>query len=154
VWTRAPLIGKPFKSMNRTNSLTIQRTRKKLRSAERRALVKIGEKNRKSASSRLNSTITHSKTSELNSTSLSTSSCFSFDQAFFSHAVLSWASASTGRQELWLPPERTLDWLLSCTGIIISNLFVFGNVCKLMTNSLHRTLDRREGWESRVNLDP
>ena len=33
-------------------------------------------------------------------------------------------------------------------------LFVFGNVCKLMTKSLHRALDRREGWESLVDLDP
>ena len=35
--------------------------------------------------------------------------------------------------------------LASVTGSIISNLFVFGNVCKLMTKSLHRALDRREG---------
>ena len=44
--------------------------------------------------------------------------------------------------------------LASVTGSIISNLFVFGNVCKLMTKSLHRALDRREVWESRVDLDP
>ena len=39
-------------------------------------------------------------------------------------------------------------------GCIISNMLVFGNVCKLMTKSLHRALDRKEGWESRVDLDP
>ena len=44
--------------------------------------------------------------------------------------------------------------LASVTGSIISNMLVFGNVCKLMTKSLHRALDRREVWESRVDLDP
>ena len=34
-----------------------------------------------------------------------------------------------------------------------SNMLGFGNVCKLMTKSLHRALDRREGWKSRVDLD-
>ena len=43
--------------------------------------------------------------------------------------------------------------LASVTGSIISNTLSFGNVCKLMTKSLHRALDRREGWESRVVLD-
>ena len=43
--------------------------------------------------------------------------------------------------------------LASVTGSIISNMLVFGNVCKLMTKSLHRALDRRVGWESRVDLD-
>ena len=43
--------------------------------------------------------------------------------------------------------------LASVTGSIISNMLVFGNVCKLMTKSLHRALDRREGWESPVGLD-
>ena len=43
--------------------------------------------------------------------------------------------------------------LASVTGSIISNILVFGNVCKLMTKSLHRALDRRVGWESRVVLD-
>ena len=43
--------------------------------------------------------------------------------------------------------------LASVTGSIISNMLVFGNVCKLMTKSLHRALDRREGWEIRVGLD-
>ena len=39
------------------------------------------------------------------------------------------------------------------TGSIISNMLVFHNVCRLMTKSLHRALDCREGWESRVGLD-
>ena len=43
--------------------------------------------------------------------------------------------------------------LASVTGSIISNMLVFGNVCKLMAKSLERALDRREGWESRVGLD-
>ena len=43
--------------------------------------------------------------------------------------------------------------LASVTGSIISNMLVFGNVCKIMTKSLHRARDRREGWESRVGLD-
>ena len=44
--------------------------------------------------------------------------------------------------------------LASVTGSIISNMLVFGNVCKLMTKSLHRALDRRHGWDSCVELDP
>ena len=44
--------------------------------------------------------------------------------------------------------------LASVTGSIISNLLVFGDVCKLMTKSLHRALDRRQGWDSCVELDP
>ena len=40
------------------------------------------------------------------------------------------------------------------TGSIISDMLVFGNGCKLMTRSLHRALDRRQGWESCVDLDP
>ena len=40
------------------------------------------------------------------------------------------------------------------TGSIISDMLVFGNRCKLMTRSLHRALDRRQGWESCVDLDP
>ena len=44
--------------------------------------------------------------------------------------------------------------LASVTGSIISNMLVFGNVCKLMTKSLHRALDRREGCASCVDLDP
>ena len=44
--------------------------------------------------------------------------------------------------------------LASFTGSIISNMLVFGNVCKLMTKSLHRALDRRQGWDSCVELDP
>ena len=44
--------------------------------------------------------------------------------------------------------------LASVIGSIISNMLVFGNVCKLMTKSLHRALDRRQGWDSCVELDP
>ena len=55
---------------------------KKLRSAERRALVKIREKKRKNASNRPNSTATHSKPSEGPSTGLSTGSSFSSNQPF------------------------------------------------------------------------
>ena len=44
--------------------------------------------------------------------------------------------------------------LASLTGSIISNMLVFGNVCKLVPKSLHRALDHREGWESCVDLDP
>ena len=44
------------------------------------------------------------------------------------------------------------SWLRS-RGVLFSNMLVFGNVCKLMTKSLHRALDRRVGWESRVVLD-
>ena len=36
--------------------------------------------------------------------------------------------------------------LASVKGSVISNMLVFGNVCKRMTKSLHRALDRREGW--------
>ena len=43
--------------------------------------------------------------------------------------------------------------LASVTASIISNMLVFGNVCKLMTKSLHSALYRREGWESRFSLD-
>ena len=66
---------------------------KKLRSAERRALVKIREKKRKHAANRSNSTATHPKPSESPSTGLSTGG----SSAFFSRAVLLWASAPTGR---------------------------------------------------------
>ena len=44
--------------------------------------------------------------------------------------------------------------LASVTGSIISNMLVFGNVCKLMTKSLQRALDRRHGLDSCVELDP
>ena len=44
--------------------------------------------------------------------------------------------------------------LASVTGSIFSNMLVFGNVCKLMTKSIHRALDRRQGWDSCVELDP
>ena len=55
---------------------------KKLRSAERRALVKIREKKRKNASNRPNSTATHTKPSEGPSTGLSAGSSFSSNQPF------------------------------------------------------------------------
>ena len=48
-------------------------------------------------------------------------------------------------------PARQLAFV---TGSIISNILVFGNVCKLVTESLHRALDRRQGWDSCVELDP
>ena len=38
--------------------------------------------------------------------------------------------------------------LASVAGSIISNMLIFGNVCKLMTKSLHRARDHRVGWES------
>ena len=56
---------------------------KKLRSAERRALVKIREKKRKHASNRSNSTATHPNPSEGSSTGLSTGGSFSPIQPFF-----------------------------------------------------------------------
>ena len=56
---------------------------KKLRSAERRALVKIREKKRKHASNCSNSTATHPKPIEGPSTRLSTGSSFSPNQPFF-----------------------------------------------------------------------
>ena len=56
---------------------------KKLRSAERRALVKIREKKRKYASNRPNSTATQPKLSQGQSTGLSTGSSFSPNQPFF-----------------------------------------------------------------------
>ena len=56
---------------------------KKLRSAERRALVKIREKKHKYASNRPNSTATQPKPSQGPSTGLSTGSSFSPNQPFF-----------------------------------------------------------------------
>ena len=56
---------------------------KKLRSAERRGLVKIREKKRKHASNCSNSTATHPKPIEGPSTGLSTGSSFSPNQPFF-----------------------------------------------------------------------
>ena len=39
-----------------------------------------------------------------------------------------------------------VDYLkASVTGSSISNMLVFGNVCKLMTKTLHKALDRRQG---------
>lgn len=39
------------------------------------------------------------------------------------------------------------------TGLIISNLLVFGSICKLMTKSLHRQIDSRSTWDCKVNLE-
>ena len=38
--------------------------------------------------------------------------------------------------------------LASVTGVLFQICSSSVNVCKLMTKSLHRALDRREGWES------
>ena len=43
--------------------------------------------------------------------------------------------------------------LASVTELIISNLIVFGNTCKLMTKTLHRKIDSRVNWESNLILD-
>jgi hypothetical protein len=43
--------------------------------------------------------------------------------------------------------------LASVTGLIVSNLIVFGNICKLMTKALHRQIDCRSSWDSVLNLD-
>ena len=43
--------------------------------------------------------------------------------------------------------------LASLTGLIVSNLIVFGNICKLMTKALHRKIDPRSSWDSVLNLD-
>ena len=44
--------------------------------------------------------------------------------------------------------------LASVTGLIVSNLIVFGNtICKLMTKALHRKIDSRSSWDSVLNLD-
>ena len=43
--------------------------------------------------------------------------------------------------------------LASVTGLIMSNSLVFGNVCKLMTKALYRTIESRRHWHSRLMLD-
>lgn len=43
--------------------------------------------------------------------------------------------------------------LASVTGLVISNMIVFGNICKLMTKSLHRKIDSRSCWNSTLTLD-
>ena len=48
----------------------------------------------------------------------------------------------------------TARQLASVTGLIISNLLVFGNICKLMTKSLHRKIDSRTSWDNAMFLDP
>lgn len=35
----------------------------------------------------------------------------------------------------------------------MSNVLVMGDVCKLMTKSLHRVIESRKGWDSHVCLD-
>ena len=79
---RAPLVGQPLKNRNRTNLPTIQRTRKKLRSAERRVLVKVREKKHKNASTRPTSTTTHPNSSE--------ATCWPWVITFF-EAVRQWS---------------------------------------------------------------
>ena len=70
---------------------------KKLRSAERRALVKIREKKRKHTSNRSNSN-SYSPQTQRRPIYWFVHWRFVFSySAFFSHAVLSWASAPTGR---------------------------------------------------------
>ena len=59
------------------------RGREKLRSAKRRAFVRIQEKKRRDASSHPRSTTTHSKTSEAPSLGLSTGSLFTSSQPVF-----------------------------------------------------------------------
>ena len=39
------------------------------------------------------------------------------------------------------------------SGIIISNMLVLGNICKLMTKALHRKIDTRLSWGSVLSLD-
>lgn len=43
--------------------------------------------------------------------------------------------------------------LASVTGLIISNMLVFGSTCKLMTKSLHRKIDSRTSWGTPMTLD-
>jgi hypothetical protein len=43
--------------------------------------------------------------------------------------------------------------LASVTGLIISNLLVFGNICKLMTKNLHRKIDSRASWDNAMIVD-
>ena len=77
---------------------------KKLRSAERRALVKIREKKRKHASNRSNSTATHPKPSEGPSTGLSTGGSFSPISLFFACSPL--VGVSPNRQISPLVADR------------------------------------------------
>ena len=43
--------------------------------------------------------------------------------------------------------------LARVTGRIISNFFIMGDVCKLMTKSLHRLIECRRGWDAQLVLD-
>ena len=43
---------------------------------------------------------------------------------------------------------------LACvTGRIISNFWIMGDVCKLMTKSLHRLIECQRGWDALLVLD-
>ena len=77
---------------------------KKLRSAERRAFVRIREKKRKHASNRSNYTATHPKPSEGPSTGLSTGGSFSPIQPFF--ACSPFVGVSPNRQISALVADR------------------------------------------------
>ena len=43
--------------------------------------------------------------------------------------------------------------LARVTGRIISNFLIMGDVCKLMTKSLHRLIACRRGWDAQLVLD-
>ena len=43
--------------------------------------------------------------------------------------------------------------LATVTGLIMSNVVVFGNICKFMTKALHGVIETRTGWNSCVILD-
>ena len=71
---------------------------------------------------------------------------------------------------MFIPPEKISGILeevveiMSCcsisarnlahvTGRIISNFLIMGDVCKLMTKSLHRLIECRRGWDAQLVLD-
>ena len=71
---------------------------------------------------------------------------------------------------MFIPPERisgvleeVVEIMSSCsisarklarvTGRIISKFLIMGDVCKLMTKSLHRLIECRRGWDARLVLD-
>ena len=43
--------------------------------------------------------------------------------------------------------------LARVTGRIISNFLIMGDVCKLLTKSLHRLIKCRGGWDAQLVLD-
>ena len=74
------------------------------------------------------------------------------------------------KQPYVIPPEKISGILeevveiMSCctisamnlarvTGIIISNFLIMGDVCKLMTKSLHRLIECRGSWDVQLVLD-